>query len=439
MKGYLFMPVRGLSAALAFVFFAVASAAQGRALDEGTAGRYFAEARALCARDGGGLWGGSLCGPMLFAEPNTRALFASEPDAEGLLKRSGEVYVGTLPRNVNVANTAVEWAGVNWMMVMTSAVPSDRIARGRLLMHELWHRRQAELGFPASGAANDHLDTREGRLWLQLEWRALASALSSKGKSRRRAIEDALLFRARRRALFPNASAEEREMEMHEGLAEYTGVRLSGSPDPARFVIDFNFAEESKRESFVRSFAYASGPAYGLLLDEVARGWTRRLKRTDDRAELLRKRLGMNESRYDESEASARARAYGGEELKASEGRREEARRRLVASYRARLVEGPVLNVPLRAMRMSFDPGNLVPLEELGTVYPNIRVVDEWGVLNVTRGGALLNKSFSGINVPAPLSVTRSHVRGDGWTLELEEGWTLAPGARAGDFVLRKN
>jgi hypothetical protein len=90
-------------------------------------------------------------------------------------------------------------------------------------------------------------------------------------------------------------------------------------------------------------------------------------------------------------------------------------------------------------MRMSFDPGNLVPLEELGTVYPNIRVVDEWGVLNVTRGGALLNKSFSGIHVPAPMSLTRRHVRGDGWTLELEEGWTLAPGAREGDFVLRKN
>src|ERR1044071_2370503 len=186
MKGYLFTLVRGLSAALIFLCFATASATQARALDEATAGRYFAEARALCARDGGRLWGRSLCGPMMFADPNTRVVLTSEPDGEGLLKRSGEVYVGTLPSNVNVANTAVEWAGVNWMMVMTSAIPSDRSGRGRLLMHELWHRRQAELGFPPSGAANDHLDTREGRVWLQLEWRALAAALSSKGKSRRR-------------------------------------------------------------------------------------------------------------------------------------------------------------------------------------------------------------------------------------------------------------
>lgn len=438
MQSYLFMLVRGLSA-LVIVCFVAASAAQGRALDEATAGRYFAEARALCARDGGRLWGRSLCGPMMFADPATREVVASEPDRDGVLKPSGEVYVGTLPPTVNIANTAVEWAGVNWMMVMSSAVPSDSIGRGRLLMHELWHRRQAELGFPASGAANEHLDTREGRVWLQLEWRALAAALSSKGKSRRRAIGDALLFRARRWSLFKGAAAEEREMEMHEGLAEYTGVRLSGSPDPARLVIDFNLAGESKRESFVRSFAYASGPAYGLLLDEVAPGWTRRLKRTDDLAELLRKHLRLDEPRGEEGEASARARLYGGEELLAAERGREEERRRLIASYRARLVEGPVLFVPLRNMRMSFDPGNLLPLEELGTVYPNIRVVDEWGVLNVTRGGALLNKSFSGIAVTAPMSVTRRHVRGDGWTLELEEGWSLAPGARAGDYVLKKN
>ncbi len=437
MRRYLF--ARVWSIAVVITFNAAPAAAQTGALDAATAGRYFAEARALCARDGGKLWGRSLCGPMMFADPSTRAVFASEPDGEGLLKRSGNVYVGTLPPSVNVANTAVEWAGVKWMLVMSTAIPADRYMRGRLLMHELWHRRQAELGFPASGAANDHLDTREGRVWLQLEGRALASALAARGQGRRRALEDALLFRAHRRSLFPHAAAEEREMEMHEGLAEYTGVRLSGNPDPARFVIDVNLSEESRRESFVRSFAYASGPAYGLLLDEAAPGWTRRLKKTDDLAELLRLRLRTSPPRGDERELSERMRVYGGEELSASERGREEARRRLVEDYHARLVEGPVLSLPLRSMRMSFDPGNLVPLEGLGTVYPNLRVVDVWGVLTVARGGALMNKTYSAVNVPAPSDFAARPVRGEGWTLELDDGWTLAPGAREGDFVLKKN
>ncbi|HEX8187221.1 MAG TPA: hypothetical protein VF586_02650 [Pyrinomonadaceae bacterium] len=438
MKSYLWKPTLILSAAVVVTFSAASTAAQSVAPDVQAAGRYFAEARQLCARDGGRLWGRTLCGPMMFADPSTRAVVASEPDGEGVLKRSGEVYVGTLPPSVNIANTAVVWAGVNWMLVISSAVPADRYRRGAMLMHELWHRRQAELGLPASGAANDHLDTREGRVWLQLEWRALASALASRGPGRRRALVDALLFRARRRSLFARAAAEEREMEMHEGLAEYTGVRLSGSPDPARLVIDFNLVEGAGRESFVRSFAYASGPAYGLLLDGAAPGWTRRLKKDDDLAELLRIRLRLALPRADEDEVSRRARAYGVGELAASERGREEARLRLVADYRARLVEGPVLSLPLRGMRMSFDPGSLLPLEGLGTVYPNIRVVDAWGVLTVARGGALLNKIFSAVNVPAPADPTARPLTGDGWTLELEEGWSLAPGSRAGDFVLKK-
>lgn len=437
MKRHLFMLACVVSAAVILAFNVAPTAAKGGELDAATAGLYFAEARALCRSDGGKLWGRSLCGPMMFADPNTRAVFASEPDREGILKRSGEVYVGTLPPNVNVANTAVEWAGVNWMLVMSTAVPAQRHRRGAMLMHELWHRQQAGLGFPASGAANEHLDTREGRVWLQLEWRALRSALAAQGRGRRRAVSDALLFRARRRSLFPLAGVEEREMEMHEGLAEYTGVRLCGSPDPARLVIDANLSEESRRESFVRSFAYASGPAYGLLLDRAAPGWTRRLHKDDDLAELLRHRLRLARPRDDEDEASERASVYGGDELKASEGRREEERRRQSANYRARLVDGPVLSLPLRSMRMSFDPGNLVPLEGLGTVYPNIRVVDVWGVLTVARGGALLDKSYSAVNVPAPSDADARPVRGDGWTLELNEGWTVAPGARQGDFALK--
>ncbi|MFL6336482.1 MAG: hypothetical protein ACJ754_24530 [Pyrinomonadaceae bacterium] len=439
MKGSRFIYTCAASAAIILALYNAAAVAQNGASDEATAARYFAEARALCERDGGKLWGRSLCGPMMFAAPSTRTAYASQPDTGGVFKRSGDVYVGILPPTINIANTAFEWEGVNWMLVNFTTIPAEKHRRAAMLMHELWHRQQAELGFPASGVANDHLDTREGRVWLQLEWRALASALASRGPRRSRAVSDALLFRARRRSLFPHASAEEREMEMHEGLAEYTGVRLSGSPDPARFVIDVNLSEESRRESFVRSFAYASGPAYGLLLDEAAPGWTRRLRKDDDLAKLLRARLRLARPRDGEHEAAKRARVYGGEELTATESRREEERRRQVADYRARLVEGPVLSLPLRNMSMSFDPGQLVPLEGLGTVYSTIRVVDEWGVLSVVQGGALLNKSFSAVNVPAPSDAAARPLRGAGWTLQLNRGWSLAPGARQGDFVLKKN
>jgi hypothetical protein len=87
-------------------------------------------------------------------------------------------------------------------------------------------------------------------------------------------------------------------------------------------------------------------------------------------------------------------------------------------------------------MRMQFNPGNLVPFDSLGTVYPDIRVVDVWGILTVSKG-ALMNSTFSKIYVSAPSDLSMSPIQGDGWTLELNSGWTIAPGSRPGDYVVK--
>src|SRR5438105_12873393 len=92
------------------------------------------------------------------------------------------------------------------------------------MLHGLFHRIQAELGFTASNGFNEHLDTLEGRVWMQLEWRALRRALESSGSDRGEAIGDALAFRRERRRLFPDAADNERREEIKEGLPSYTGV-----------------------------------------------------------------------------------------------------------------------------------------------------------------------------------------------------------------------
>ena len=403
-----------------------------------TAAQYFREANALCRRDDGKLWGVSLCAPVLLVEPQTRAVVANQADRESVLTKNGSVFAGRLPAQVNVANTAVEWAGVKWTMMMLP-LPEDKIRRAGLMAHEMWHRAQNNIGFPASGAANDHLDSRDGRLWLQLEWRALAKALSSRGEQRRRAIADALLFRAYRRTIFPNVAAQEREMEMHEGLAEYTGVKLAGSPNLNRHLIDQTLKEAPQKQTFVRSFAYASAPAYGVLLDETKADWRKNLKKDDDLGNLLRALLSIALPQNPKQAAESRAKDYDGEQLLASAAERENNRRKLLAEYRARLVGGAVLIIPLQKMNMQFNPSNLVPLDLLGTVYPDIRIVDVWGVLTVSNGGALMNPTFSKIYVPAPTDLTRSPIRGDGWALELNAGWTITNDERKGDYVVKKS
>jgi hypothetical protein len=400
---------------------------------------YLREADAICRSDGGALWGVSLCGPLLLADPATRRVFANEPDNDHLLSAQDGVFVGTLPGNINIANMAVDWTGKRWTMARLP-LPGEPHRRARLLAHEMWHRIQDRLGLPASGAANHHLDTRDGRYWLQLEWRALARALIATAAEQRQAIVDAGLFRARRRQLFPSAAEEERSMEINEGLAEYTGVRLSGAADRSRFVIDENLKPAVNEPTFVRSFAYATGPAYGLLLDMVAPDWRKRVSAQDDLAELLLKLGHLELPGAIEAVANDRAGNYDGAALAKSEEEREQKRVAREKSYRSRLIDGPVLTIPLQKMNMQFDPGNLVPLEGFGTVYPEIRIVDSWGVLEVKRNGALLSGDFRKVIVPAPaIKLNGSMAEGDGWRLELKSGWKTNTGNRPGDYVVKKD
>jgi hypothetical protein len=103
------------------------------------------------------------------------------------------------------------------------------------MLHGLFHHIQPELKLMPSDGFNEHLDTLEGRVWMQLEWRALRRALESSGSDRIEAIADALAFRRERRRLFPRAADNERRDEIREGLASYTGVAAwADSPADAR-------------------------------------------------------------------------------------------------------------------------------------------------------------------------------------------------------------
>src|SRR5262249_32294803 len=159
----------------------------------------------------------------------------------------------------------------------------------------------------------------EGRYWLQLEWRALAAALQG-DKS---AIDEALAFRAKRYSLFPNAEAEERALEFREGLAEYTGTALAEPSLPGRVPHLLKMLRDGeKKPTFVRSFAYVSGPAWGAIRE------TRHVEPAGERPVHPEK--------------------YGGAELLASEKVREEKKQAMLRDFRVRFIDGPVLVLPLR-------------------------------------------------------------------------------------------
>jgi hypothetical protein len=139
-----------------------------------------------------------------------------------------------------------------------------------------------------------------------------------------------------------------------------------------------------------------------------------------------------------EQTAEQRAAEYDGPNLRAAEEARETKREQVIAEYRLKFLDGPVLVLQFLKMNIQFDPRNLQPLENYGTVYPNMRISDEWGILEV-KNGALMKPDWSAVTVVAPSAVSGNKLAGDGWTLQLNPGWKVVPAERKGDYKLQAN
>jgi hypothetical protein len=424
-----------LLSALALVSTAALAA---DAIPRAEAEKTFAEMRAICGRDGRRFWGVTLCGPVLLVEPQSRAAVANGPDAGGALTREGDVYAGLLPPSENISNAPMRWSGTDWTELMWPLHGLEEKDRRRVsLAHEMFHRIQPRLGLTGPDGDNQHLDTLEGRYLLQLEWRALAGALDAPtAAERRRATEDALAFRAQRYRLFPKAADNERMLEYNEGLAEYTGLMIGlQSPDArVRIALD-DLKSHVDDETYVRTFAYATGPAYGLLLDRYGPGWRRRLPKKPRLGDLLAAALYWTAPRDLDIAVKIAAARYDDGALRQADVAREAARQQRLAGFRAKFVDGPVLYLPMHHANVSFVPMDLQPLDDRGTVYTKLRVSADWGVLEVANG-ALLKGDFSGVTVSAA-GAGDAPVRGDGWTLTLKPGWRVVGGARPGDFTVK--
>ncbi len=87
-------------------------------------------------------------------------------------------------------------------------------------------------------------------------------------------------------------------------------------------------------------------------------------------------------------------------------------------------------------VRYSYDPTQLVPLGEAGTVFPTIRLIAPWGTLEVTEGGILVAPGWQTARVPVPTAVREGQIAGEGWRLDLASGWLVRPVAETGHWEL---
>jgi len=408
------------------------------------------DARNACEADRGDLWRRSLCGPIALVDRQTRLVIANDTIPGRRFVRMNDAFVTTLRDNQYVANTSFPWGGRNWTMVALP-LPQDRYARVALVMHEAFHREQEALGLRQRDALNNQLDMRPGRTWLRLEYRALARALDALPDARaaRTHAESALLFRAQRRSIYPGTDSLEATLEIQEGLPEYTGQRLAmrltgeGPRRVAQYVRDY----ETTTPSFVRAFAYGTGPALGILLDHFSPAWRDSVRTRRDLGALLAQSIDFKAPAQRSVAAAARARArdYGWNEVDRMEASRDSARAPAMREYRARLQDGPTITLRQSSdsLSWSFDPTELVGFDLASAVYPSGSFSAGWGKLTVERGGVLVANDFSSIRVGAPpeqIVAGAKTINGDGWTLALNPGWSIQPDpSRPRSFLVVKD
>ena len=98
----------------------------------------------------------------------------------------------------------------------------------------------------------------------------------------------------------------------------------------------------------------------------------------------------------------------------------------------------PHFELRFEQMSISFNPRNIMRLEDKGSVYPNIKVIDLWGILTVEHSGALLSPFWDKITITTPERTEDNKIIGDGWTLELTDGYVIEKEETSGNYKLTK-
>ena len=386
------------------------------------------------------LWDKDIYGPIMLVDPVSREIFANMPDSEGVLKPSEGIYRGILPERIHVANTDVEWGGLHWAMIRLP-LPPDPYDRMELLTHELFHCAQPSLGFHFRREENNHLDRREGRIYLRLELEALRQALLA-GRYNRSLehLQNALLFRRYRHQLYRGSEVAENYLELLEGLATYTGQMMSGRDKwQWRDYLLTRLQVYDRSLSFVRTFAYETTPVYGFFLYQRENEWNKRVTGESDLTVLFAEAFGMDQRIILQSLVKQVAVEYDGKRIADEELRRELSNNTRLDIYREKFLEEPHLEIRLEEMELSYDLNGVIPLDEdEGTVYLSIQISDRWGLLNVEEGGALMRSDWRWIIVTPPLEIDGNRVTGEGWTLLLNEGYFVEETAGGIYHIFRK-
>ena len=323
--------------------------------------------------DNGKLWGKTLYGPTMFVDVQTRNLVANQQNKENTFTQKGDLFFGQLPEDIIIANTSISYCGEDWTCVIWDD-SRDLLTSTQLLIHESLHRIQDEIGLPSCGSSNQHLDETEGELQLKLELGILKDLLQNDSKDLTEGLRDAMTVRKYRQTMFPNGN--ENQFECHEGMAEYTAFKLlpldNDNEAIRKGLVAAAITKGMDGSGFGNSFAYLTGPAYGLLIDEMIPDWRNGIRSGKTIPDVISTEVAI---------------PYNLTEYLNKERSRLEARDKEDAELRDRFSESKWLVIPNDNINFGFNPSErLVAYDTIGVICNTMQLRGSFGTLEVGNG-----------------------------------------------------
>ncbi|MDR0364635.1 MAG: hypothetical protein LBH92_06435 [Bacteroidales bacterium] len=358
------------------------------------------------------LWGIFLNAPIIIIDHMTNKMFFTSIEDGVVRPLKEETWNNQIP----LANSIFEHKGTKYVTIVHAAlmgVPCEH--RINLLSHEIFHLHQEALGLKSEMSHNFHMDEVQGRALLQIEMKLLQQALDADAGS----LYDALYIRVYRQQLFPNNNED--MYELNEGLAEYTGDKLS-MPDMHEYLkkrLNYNISQ-----GYANAFGYITGTSYAMILDDIFPQWRYDKELGKGLVYLIQKADSRYKIEIETDYLDQLLAKYDYKEILEIEEKELNSFGN-IDNFKSLLNAGtPKLIIRNEKINFMYNPNDRVVSLGDAVLLRNVTVMGEWGQITAKSGIVRLNNCSAFYLLP-PTNITQDTVQGDDYEIKLNQGWEV--------------
>jgi len=358
------------------------------------------------------LWGISLNAPIIIIDHISNKMFFTAIEDGQIQPLKEELWDNKIP----LANSFFEYGGKNYVIIVHAALmnaPCEQ--RINLLSHEIFHLHQKSLGIDGLSSVNYHMDEAAGRALFQIEMNNLQRALDGNTKS----LYDALYIRAYRQILYPNNNED--LYELNEGLANYTGMKLSSEimKESAKRQLNYNISM-----GYTNAFGYSTGAAYAVILDELYPKWRYDKDLSKGMIYLLKKVHPKYNITINDTYLSELLKKYEYDKILSKEKEELKSFGDIVHFEELLKPETSKLYIMNNSVNFTYNPNDRAISLTDAVLLRNMTITGEWGQINVKSGLVRLN-NWSAFYLLPPKKIAANHFEGDSYEIRLNQGWKM--------------